>query len=65
VHNNKTVYIIAFGYCDRSELEGDVWTLGACRLTAHINFRGSKGLPPVTGWKIDWWPTATVRRWTR
>jgi hypothetical protein len=24
VHNNKTVYIIAFGYCDRSELEGDV-----------------------------------------
>jgi hypothetical protein len=49
VPTNIIVGIIAFGYCYISELEGDVFILGACRLTIQINFRASKGLSAATG----------------
>ena len=61
VPTNKIVGIITFGYCYTSELEGDVFVLGAWRLTSQINFRASKGLPATTGWKTDWSPTTSGR----
>jgi len=42
-------------------MEGDVFMLGAWRLTRQINFRASKGLPAATGWKTDWSPTTAGR----